>query len=93
MTANSFNNMSSFAVETWKQFQMITANFPFNQKCVYAPFMALGISSAKTSGISIPFLTGDPRSKSDAQKPANLTEVLWDSSLQGTTSLLNLHVT
>ena len=52
---------------------MITANFPFNQKCVYAPFMALGISSAKTSGISIPFLTGDPRSKSDAQKPANLT--------------------
>jgi hypothetical protein len=35
--------------------------------------MALGISSAKTSGISIPFLTGDPRSQSDAQKPANLT--------------------
>jgi hypothetical protein len=38
-----------------------------------AAFLAIGIPFSKEFRISTLFLAGDPRSKSHAQKPANLT--------------------
>ena len=57
---------------------MMTANFLFSPECEYASVNKLRLSlnqefNLQKHGISITFHTGDSRSKSHAQKPANLS--------------------
>ena len=57
---------------------MMTANFPFSSECEYASVNTMHLSlnqvfNLQKHGISIIFHTGDSRSKSHAQKPANLS--------------------